>query len=180
MYLIYCIPSLGGINNAYEIHLNRVAAVNSGSHAEKARAQKTANALAIGIDDALISRLVEHFYGVIRTDFLLGPIFAAHVADWPTHLTRMKDFWASVTLESGRFRGSPMTKHIALGGLERPHFEHWLHLWKEAVKTVVPEEEAAEVFLSAAERIATSLLTGIQIHCGGPNAILAIREKQSC
>ncbi len=154
--------------------------MNSTSYAEQARAKKTADALAIGIDDALISKLVERFYGAIRTDFLLGPIFAAHITDWTPHLARMKDFWASVTLESGRFRGSPMVKHIAVGGLDQGHFDRWLHLWNEAVQAVVRDARAAEVFRSAAGRIATSLLTGIQIHRGGPDVILAQKEKQSC
>ena len=79
-------------------------AVTDASYAEKARARKMADALAIGIDDMLISDLVERFYGSIRSDKLLGPIFEQHVADWVPHLARMKDFWASVTLESGRYR----------------------------------------------------------------------------
>lgn len=129
-----------------------------------------AEANAIGIDDALISRLVETFYARVRDDELLGPIFAANVADWTPHLARMKDFWASVVMESGRFRGNPMLKHIAIGGLKPSHFERWLALWNESVGEVVPVEAAAP-FRSAAQRIASSLLTGIQIHQGGLAAI---------
>ena len=70
------------------------------SYAARARAKKTADANALGINDALISDLVESFYATIRRDALLGPIFETHVADWTSHLARMKDFWASVTLES--------------------------------------------------------------------------------
>ncbi len=154
--------------------------MSSVSYVEQARAKKAADALAIGIDDALISDLVERFYAAIRGDTLLGPIFTHHVTNWPVHLARMKDFWASVTLESGRFRGSPMAKHIAVGGLGQSHFERWLKLWEKTVDVVVADDRAAEVFRTAAKRIASSLLTGIQVHEGGLDAVLSTREKQSC
>lgn len=147
--------------------------VGTHSYVEHARAKKLADATAIGIDDALISKLVERFYDTIRHDELLGPIFAAHVVDWTPHLGRMKDFWASVTLESGRFRGNPMIKHIAVGGLEQAHFDRWLILWRETVGSVVAEAAAAELFRSSADRIARSLLSGIRIHCGGLDALCA-------
>ena len=141
------------------------------SYAERARAKKTAQANALGIDDALISNLVETFYGSIRSDELLGPIFMAHVADWTPHLARMKDFWASVTLESGRFRGNPMLKHIAVGGLDNMHFDRWLVLWNQTLDDIAPNEAAAQVFRQAAERIAESLLTGIKVQRGGLDSL---------
>lgn len=141
-------------------------------YAEIARAKKMADANDMGINDALISKLVDAFYAAIRQDDLLGPIFAAHVVDWTPHLGRMKDFWASVTLESGRFRGNPMLKHIAVGGLEQTHFDRWLVLWRETVEKIVPDTAAAAVFRSSAERIARSLLSGIRLHCGGLDAVL--------
>ncbi len=150
------------------------------SYAERARAKKTAQANALGINDALISNLVETFYGAIRSDAMLGPIFESHVADWTPHLARMKDFWASVTLESGRFRGNAMLKHIAVGGLETKHFDRWLVLWNQVVEDVAPNDAAALVFREAAERIASSLLTGIKVQRGGLDAISKPKEKQSC
>ena len=145
--------------------------MNDMSYAEKARAKKKANALAIGIDDALISDLVEGFYGRVRKDDLIGPVFESHVRDWTPHLARMKDFWASVTLESGRFRGNPMLKHIAIGGLEQTHFDRWLEIWEETVAKLVPTDAAQDVFREAAQRIANSLMTGIQVQRGGLEAI---------
>ncbi len=141
------------------------------SYAQRARAKKMAQANALGIDDALISNLVETFYGAIRSDELLGPIFLSHVADWTPHLARMKDFWASVTLESGRFRGNPMVKHIAVGGLDNLHFDRWLVLWNQTLDDVAPNDAAAQVFRDAAGRIADSLLTGIKVQRGGLDAI---------
>jgi hemoglobin len=140
-------------------------------YAGNARAQKMADALACGIDDAFISQLVDHFYGAIRKDALLGPIFANKINDWPLHLARMKDFWASIMLESGRYRGNPMQKHIAIGGIEAAHFERWHALWDQALMEIAPNAAVCERFLDAARRIGESLLTGIQINRGGLAAV---------
>jgi len=150
------------------------------SYAERARAKKMAQANALGIDDALISELVETFYDAVRSDALLGPIFLSHVADWTPHLARMKDFWASITLESGRFRGNPMLKHIAVGGLDNLHFDRWLILWNQTLDDIAPNDAAAQVFREAADRIASSLLTGIKVQRGGLDTISKPKEKQSC
>ena len=145
-------------------------------YVERARAKKMADANAVGIDDALISQLIEQFYIAVRKDEMLGPIFAAHISDWTPHLARMKDFWASVTLESGRFRGNPMLKHIAIGGLQQVHFDRWLSLWRDTVNKVAPDKAAANMFLSAADRIAQSLLIGIEIQHGGLDAVTHRKE----
>ena len=180
MYIIYCYYLPSCINGAYEIHLIRFEIMTEVGYAERARARKMAQANAIGIDDALISNLVETFYEAIRGDDLLGPIFIAHVKDWTPHLARMKDFWASVTLESGRFRGNPMLKHIAIGGLDNSHFDRWLELWNQTLEDVAPNAAAAQVFREAAGRIADSLLTGIKVQRGGLDAISQKKETRSC
>lgn len=138
-----------------------------------------AEAQAIGISDPVISALVENFYTSIRDDKLLGPIFAAHVSDWPTHLARMKDFWASITLESGRYRGNPMAKHIAIGDLNAAHFERWLQLWEQTVTENIPQGEAAQSFRQAAARIADSLLTAIKLQRGGLKALSTQQPKEA-
>jgi hemoglobin len=142
-------------------------------YAGNARAQKMTDALACGIDDAFISQLVDHFYGAIREDALLGPIFANKIKDWPLHLGRMKDFWASIMLESGRYSGNPMQKHIAIGGLDATHFARWRLLWDQTLAQIAPNSAVADKFRDAAERIGESLLTGIQIDRGGLSALSA-------
>ncbi|ATW05342.1 group III truncated hemoglobin [Sphingorhabdus sp. YGSMI21] len=149
-------------------------------YAERARAKKMAQAHAMGIDDALISDLVETFYRAVRSDALLGPIFEAHVAEWTPHLARMKDFWASVALEPGRFRGNPMLKHIAVGGLDHVHFDRWLVLWNRTLDDVAPNDAAGQVFREAAGRIASSLLTGIKVQRDGLGSGSSARETLSC
>ena len=106
----------------------------------------------------------------IRGDGLLGPIFEAMITDWPPHLARMKDFWTSIAIESGRFHGNPMVKHLAIPGIERAHFDHWLMLFNQTLPEVMPEAAAQEFFAERAARIGDSLMTGIAIHRDGlPN-----------
>jgi hemoglobin len=155
------------------MHLKRVVAMNASDHVAQARARKMADALALGINEAFISHLVEHFYEAIRADEMLGPIFGAKVSDWPHHLARMKDFWASIMLESGRFSGNPMRKHMAVGGLDAAHFARWQSLWDATLTQIAPNKQVADRFRDAAQRIGESLLTGIQIERGGLAAISA-------
>lgn len=135
--------------------------------AAEARRAKADHAASLGIDEALISDLVETFYARVREDSLLGPIFAKHIADWPSHLAKMKNFWASIAIESGRFHGNPMLKHIAIGSLESRHFDHWLALFFATLEDVVSQERARAFFRQRAERIADSLLTGIELDRDG-------------
>jgi len=146
------------------------------SYAEQARHQKAADAQALGVDDALISELVEAFYTRVRSHAVLGPIFASKVVDWIPHLVRMKDFWASIAIESGRFHGNPMLKHIAIPGLSAAHFQIWLSLWDETLADLITNPAAADLFRERAKRIATSLQTGIALHNGGLAALT--KEKR--
>jgi hypothetical protein len=62
----------------------------------------------LGIDDNLIAAVVDAFYGRIRADPTLGPIFATTVDDWPAHIEKLTRFWSSVLMMSGRYKGSPL------------------------------------------------------------------------
>ncbi|MBT2133539.1 group III truncated hemoglobin [Croceibacterium sp. LX-88] len=128
---------------------------------EALRERKRAEAEAIGVDADYISSFVERFYGKIRDDDLLGPIFAERIGDWPTHLDRMKGFWRSVLHASGEFAGNPMVKHIAIPGLEERHFAHWLQLFYATLREKEPHGEAMQEVANRARMIADSLLTGI-------------------
>ena len=137
------------------------------AHIEALRARKQAEAEAIGIDAAYVSSLVERFYGKIRADALLGPIFAARIADWDLHLGRMKQFWRSVLHASGEFAGNPMVKHIAIPGLEERHFAHWLELFYATLRDAEPSDDATRLVAERARMIADSLLTGIETRRSG-------------
>jgi hemoglobin len=113
------------------------------------------------IDEVALQRLVGLFYGRVRRDPLIGPVFNRAIADWPEHLMKLQAFWSSVMLTSGRYKGRPLPVHIALGDAITPAaFECWLALWREATEAVLPPPAAAAMQEKAA-RIAESLSLGI-------------------
>lgn len=147
-------------------------------HTIAAREEKAAQAAAMGITEERISALVEAFYQRIRSDDLLGPIFNEKIKDWPPHLARMKDFWTSIAIESGRFHGNPMVKHLAIPGINRAHFNHWLTLFEEVLPDVMPNARACRFFSERAARIADSLMTGISIHRDGHmEGLVSVSQK---
>jgi hemoglobin len=107
----------------------------------------------IGVTDAMIAELVETFYGRVRQDALLAPVFAS-VENWDEHLTRLRAFWSSVVLMSGRYHGQPMQAHFPLT-IEPRHFDRWLALFEQTTADVCPPAAAA-VFMEKARRIADS------------------------
>ena len=109
------------------------------------------------IDDQGLGQLVDAFYARIRADEELGPIFNDAVEDWPEHLAKLTDFWSSVMLTSGRYKGSPMQAHLKHREAIRPEmFARWLALWGETARELLPVA-VAEAFVAKAERIAESL-----------------------
>jgi hemoglobin len=109
------------------------------------------------ISDAAIERLVEEFYIKIRNDGTLAPIFDRAIpGDWEPHLSIMRDFWSSVMMTSGRYKGNPVTKHLQLVGMEPVLFEQWLKLFRETCDELF-EDNLAKAFVVKAERIAESL-----------------------
>jgi hemoglobin len=116
---------------------------------------------AAGVTEPMIAQVVHSFYARIRRDPDLGPIFETAIGDrWDAHLAKLCDFWSSVLLMTGRFRGAPMPAHIRLPGLSSEHFERWLGLWRDTVRALCPPEAAA-LFTARAEMIAQSLQLGI-------------------
>ncbi len=118
----------------------------------------------VGVDEAMIARLVRAFYAVARRDEMLGPIFAARIADWPAHFERMEAFWSSVMLMSGRYHGQPMAAHADLP-IDAAHFDRWLELFEATARALCPPA-AADAFLERARRIAQSLELGVAAQNG--------------
>lgn len=118
-----------------------------------------------GITEGVIRALVHTFYARVRSDDVLGAILNAAVADWDEHLDKLCGFWSSVTLMTGRYKGTPMKAHAELPGISALHFERWLALFKATAEEVCPGA-AARLFIDRAERIAESLQLGIALHRG--------------
>lgn len=118
---------------------------------------------AMGINDAYIDLLVERFYERIRAHGVLGPVFDQAIGDkWPYHLARMKDFWASVAMNAGRYSGKPVPAHRRhSGSIQEWHFGIWLGLFRQTLEDTAPTSEAIDYFMERAERIAESLKLAI-------------------
>ncbi len=113
--------------------------------------------------------MVHAFYGRIRADALLGPVFASRIADWDCHLAKRVDFWSSVLRGTARYHGTPMPKHIALPDLDVGMFRHWLELFHQTTRglsNAAMRERADEL----SGRIAQSLWYGYQLH-GEPDVL---------
>lgn len=114
-----------------------------------------------GITEERLSELVDLFYGRVRKDDLIGPVFNRAIDDWPEHLDRLKAFWSSVMLTSGRYKGRPLPAHVKHGdSIRQASFDRWLELWREATEDVLPPAAAAAM-QEKAGRIAESLSLGI-------------------
>lgn len=84
-----------------------------------------------------IAALVDRFYAKVREDSLLGPVFNGAIGDhWPEHLATLTDFWTSVLLASGRYKGNPMMAHLAIPQMDQHHFSRWIELWGETTAEV--------------------------------------------
>lgn len=151
------------------VQLNQLPSrdAESSDYAKDKRAEKRAAAEALGVDAQFIDDLVEAFYGKIREDELLGPIFAEKIADWPTHLARMKAFWRSVLHNSGEFAGNPMLKHLAIPDLDLTHFSRWLDLFYDTLRELADSDAATQLVGARARMIADSLLTAIAMRRDG-------------
>lgn len=109
------------------------------------------------VTEAQISALVSRFYERVRLDPELGSLFDSAVRDWPAHLGKLTDFWSSVMLTTGRYKGSPMAAHLRhADGIEPAMFDRWLALWRETARETL-EPEDADTAIAKAERIAESL-----------------------
>jgi hemoglobin len=107
------------------------------------------------VSEPAISAMVDRFYAKARRDPLIGPLFDDAVADWDEHLAKLGDFWSSVMLTSGRYKGNPMAAHMK-HPIEPQFFERWLMLWRETAGELFMPEVAAR-WREKAEHIAESL-----------------------
>jgi hemoglobin len=109
------------------------------------------------ISEDNIRRLVDEFYAKVRADPQLAPIFERAIAgNWSRHLATMRDFWSSVMLTSGRYKGNPVAVHLRTEGVEPQLFDRWLELFDETCSDLF-EGRVADAFRAKAMRIAESL-----------------------
>ena len=98
------------------------------------------------IAEGEISSLVERFYAKVRVDPEIGPVFNDVVQNWDAHLALLKDFWSTVLLTTGRYKGNPLLAHFPLP-IEGEIFFCSLAavLFSETAHEVMPSSQAAIV-----------------------------------
>lgn len=116
------------------------------------------------VTEQAIAEMVDSFYGKIRDDRVLGPIFEDALAnDWGPHLKKMKAFWSTVLLASRTYKGNPMIAHLLLPRLTQGHFDRWLELWRQTAAQLC-SEDLARTFIKKAETIGERLLQTITMY----------------
>jgi hemoglobin len=79
----------------------------------------------------------------------------------------MCDFWSSVMLTTGRYKGRPIPAHLKIEGIEPRHFTEWLDLFETTARDLFPPD-LASAFVEKANRIAESLKLGFAFHSATP------------
>lgn len=103
--------------------------------------------------------LLKYFYADVRQHAEIGPIFAAHIRDWPAHIQKIADFWCGVTGGPSSYPGGMPMKHFPLG-LEERHFAAWLGLWERQCRARLTSPEADDM-IDVAQTIGRRLRTMI-------------------
>lgn len=94
------------------------------------------------LDD--VKLLVDTFYGKVREDEMLAPIFNERIGDrWPQHMEKMYTFWQTVLLKEHTYYGSPFVPHANLP-VEKEHFEQWMALFTATLNELFVGEKAEE------------------------------------
>lgn len=110
--------------------------------------------------EARVHALVARFYGDVRADPLLGPLFEARLEGrWHIHLPRIADFWVAVLLRSRRYSGNVYAAHMQIDGVTKAHVRRWLELWIEHVRTL-PDPAEVALLQTVALRIGRTLSAG--------------------
>lgn len=117
-----------------------------------------------------IDAVVAAFYAEIRRHEVLGPVFAAHVTDWPAHEEKIGRFWRNAILREGVYDGRPMQVHRAAGDVMAEHFPLWLDLFEQVARRVLPPEAAAP-WVAVAHRIGRAFRMGVEDARRTPGAV---------
>lgn len=109
--------------------------------------------------------LVSTFYGKVRDEATLGPIFIKAIKNWDEHLQLLTTFWESSLFMTrkleNKYRGNPLEAHIKVDAqnnhsITEMHFGIWLNLWLQTIDELF-KGEVAENAKRRARKMATFL-----------------------
>lgn len=107
-----------------------------------------------------IDQVVARFYARVRIHPDLGPVFGAHVTDWPEHEAKIAGFWRNAILREGSYNGNPMRIHVSRPDIKAEHFPVWLGLFHEVLAAELTPDIAAR-WGALADRIGEGFRTGV-------------------
>lgn len=108
-----------------------------------------------------IDLVVAEFYAAIRHHPGLGPVFSAHVTDWPEHEAKIARFWRNAILMERGYDGNPFAAHQAAGNVRAAMFDVWLGLFDSVLKRNLPAQ-TAQSWSELAHRIGRGLRMGVE------------------
>ena len=117
-----------------------------------------------------IERVVASFYALVRQHPGLGPVFAAHVTDWPAHEEKIAAFWANAILHERGYDGNPVRVHRDAGNVRPGMFEIWLALFDLTLRTELRPAQAA-AWSAMAHKIGASLRASVVEKMQGPGGV---------
>ena len=95
--------------------------------------------------------LVSTFYGHVKKDDFIGPIFMEIIPtnEWDKHIEKLTDFWQSNLFFQRTYKGNPLKKHIDVDSrfnqhISQKHFGRWLQLWFTTVDMLFYGQKAVE------------------------------------
>lgn len=95
-----------------------------------------------------IELLVDTFYTKVRSDETIGYFFTKIAAvAWEDHIPIMYDFWSSILINEGQYKGGLIMKHILLdkkSKLEQQHLDKWKELFFETLDELFEGETVDE------------------------------------
>lgn len=115
-----------------------------------------------------VKEMVMSFYRKVLKDDILAPFFIAKLGDdmtnehWKPHLELLINFWSSMTIGDGSYRGNPFAPHMYLGDLKRETFEQWLKMFFETLDEIY-ESQIAEHFKERSRIIAGNFMRNLRI-----------------
>ena len=115
-----------------------------------------------------IELLVRNFYGKIRKDKILGPIFNGIITDWESHFDLLTDFWETQLFLKRRYSGNPVVVHQDVDdkvnhSITPEHFGYWINLWFETIDDLF-EGETAWIAKNRAQKMSSMLYMQIYQH----------------
>jgi hemoglobin len=116
----------------------------------------------VGLTPFIVRGVIHDFYGRVRQDPLLAPLFERAIGgDWDHHIEKVCLFWLTATrLGSGYTARDFMPAHMKHRSIGTAEISRWLSLFRETVEERCTPE-IGDVLRDIADRMVESIQFGI-------------------